>query len=609
MSGICGIIRFDGKPVKKEEIKRMLDSMKNRGSDSQELWVDGNVGFGHKMLWVTPESLHESQPTVSEDGDLVITADARIDNREELLGKLEIDENDFTVITDVDLILWSYKKWGEDCSKFLTGDFAFSIWDKKRQELYAARDYMGIKPYFYYLDDKIFVFASEVNPINKVLYQKNEINFQALKIFSKYGAIGCDETFTENIYRLKAFHRLWVNKNNNIKITRFWFPETIKINYNMTLENAMSGFRDQFFRSIKSKLRSITPVGIELSGGLDSSSVTAVAAHLSETNELHPISHHYGDMSCDEREYSVSVLKHFGLDALCIDADKIEYGKLAALDKWNSLNPEYPGSGNFLSCLYKLELLQKNEIRVVLTGHGGDHLMTGNGFFFKDYILSGQMKSILRELKERKYSPYFIASQLQWFLPSRLRKVIRNFLGKFNEDEFYSKICADNFPLKTDTYQFQEIQAYAGLFYQFWIDFNPNKVAGKYGIEVRHPFFDKRLFEFMLTVPNFYKKNENITKYLLKESLKDLLPKKIYYRNDKAEFSELVNIQYKLLKCDEMSYDNVIEFGLALKNEIEAYKNETNDELWYNSDKLDRMWHLCLIEKWLIYSKKEGDKK
>ena len=91
MSGICGIVRFDGKKVKKEEIQKMLDTMKNRGSDTEGLWIDGNVGFGHKMLWITPESLHENQPLVSKDENLIIIADARIDNREELIHMLEIN--------------------------------------------------------------------------------------------------------------------------------------------------------------------------------------------------------------------------------------------------------------------------------------------------------------------------------------------------------------------------------------------------------------------------------------------------------------------------------------------------------------------------------------
>lgn len=132
MSGICGIVRFDGKPVEPEEIQKMLHTMPNCGHDAEGIRVDGSVGFGHRMLWTTPESLHENQPLVSKDGNLIVTADARLDNRDELFEKLAIKEKDFSIVTDIDLILWSYQKWGEDCPKHLTGDIAGAIWDKKK---------------------------------------------------------------------------------------------------------------------------------------------------------------------------------------------------------------------------------------------------------------------------------------------------------------------------------------------------------------------------------------------------------------------------------------------------------------------------------------------
>jgi len=595
MSGICGIVRFDGKEVLKEDIQKMLDAMQNRGKDEENIVIKNNVGFGHKQLWTTQESTFEFQPLILDN--LIITADARMDNRDKLFEQLGIDQNTSDNVTDIDLILWSYQKWGEECSKYFIGDFAFSIWDTERQQLFAARDYMGIKPYFYCLDQAMFVFASEVAPINEILNEKKKINLLELKTFYKFGSIGCEQTFYEEIYRLKAFHYLLL-KDNQVNITRFWFPETIKINYKLSLEEAKSRFRDIFLCSVRSKLRSITPVASELSGGLDSSSVTAVAAHLSEKNNVRPFSQYFGDMLCDEKDYSEAVVKKYGMDPLYINADKLDYGKLGSIDNWNSLNPEYPGRGNFVSNIYELELLKKNKIRVLLTGHGGDHLMTGNGLSFKDYFFSAQFKAMREELKDNRYSPKFLARQLLWMLPSMVRKFIRKVMHKTIEP-FYQTICADNFFLKNDTYQFYEINAYAGIHYQFWIDYNPNKVAGRYDIEVRHPFFDKRLFEFMLTVPNFYKKKGKITKYLLKEAMKDFLPDKIYHRNDKVEFSEIVAQQYMSLEQGGITFNNVIKYGLTSADEIEELLKVFKEKKWYSTTQFDVIWELYLIDKWL----------
>ncbi len=203
------------------------------------------------------------------------------------------------------------------------------------------------------------------------------------------------------------------------------------------------------------------------------------------------------------------------------------------------------------------------------------------------------------ELKDNNYSFRFIARQIFWLFPSSVRTLIRNILDKPIEP-FYQTICAKNLCLKKDTYQFNEINVYAGPMYQFWIDYNPNKIAGRYNVEVRHPFFDKRLFEFMLTVPDYYKKKGDITKYLLKESMKDFLPDEIYYRNDKAEFSEIVAHQYKSLNQENVSFDNVVKCGLISANEIEKLFNVKKLYYRYNTNELNRIWELYLIEKWLI---------
>src|SRR5262249_48512898 len=149
MSGIVGILHLDGAPVDRGLLRRMTDFMKFRGPDEQRIWVDGNVGFGHTLLRTTFESEHEHQP-FSLDGKTWIVADARVDTQTELIAKLKAHGEDVKRgVPDVELLLRSYRVWGEDCVHHLRGDFAFAVWDAPQRRLFCARDHLGVKPFFY----------------------------------------------------------------------------------------------------------------------------------------------------------------------------------------------------------------------------------------------------------------------------------------------------------------------------------------------------------------------------------------------------------------------------------------------------------------------------
>ncbi len=166
MSGIAGIYYLDEKPVEWETLSRMVDRLVHRGPDGADVWCSESIGLGHRMLSTTPESLLEKLPLVSRSGDLAITADARIDNRDELIGLLRLKDYPAEKITDSQLILTAYEKWGESCSQYLLGDFAFAIWDRRKQTLFCGRDHFGVKPfYYYYCSGQIFVFASEIKAL------------------------------------------------------------------------------------------------------------------------------------------------------------------------------------------------------------------------------------------------------------------------------------------------------------------------------------------------------------------------------------------------------------------------------------------------------------
>ena len=163
MSGIFGIFNRKGKSIEKNTVNTMLDAMSYWNPDDSGTWIDGPAALGHTMLWNTPESTLENLP--NKQNSHIITMDARLDNRQELAEKLEIVDRPINQITDSDFILSAYDKWGESCPKYLLGDFAFAIWDEKKQQMFCARDHIGIKPFYYHLDDELFLFANDIKGI------------------------------------------------------------------------------------------------------------------------------------------------------------------------------------------------------------------------------------------------------------------------------------------------------------------------------------------------------------------------------------------------------------------------------------------------------------
>src|ERR1700722_8517306 len=166
MSGLVGIFRRDGELASADSLMEAVGAIVHRGPDASGVWLKQSIGLGHCMLWTTPESEHEPFPFEDPESGLVITSDARIDNRTELIESLRL-RKPHDEITDSSLILEAYKKWGEESPAHLVGDFAFAIWDRRNDKIFCARDAMGVKSFYYFLSDKVFVFASEIKAINR----------------------------------------------------------------------------------------------------------------------------------------------------------------------------------------------------------------------------------------------------------------------------------------------------------------------------------------------------------------------------------------------------------------------------------------------------------
>jgi asparagine synthase (glutamine-hydrolysing) len=227
MSGIAGIFNLDSRPVEGTDLWQMLSMLKRRGPDGSNVWCVGSIGLSQTMLVTTPEASHERLPHVSVQGDLVIVADARLDNRAELIVGLGLQDREQENIGDSELILGTYRKWGETCPDKLLGDFAFAVWDSRNQKLFCARDQFGVRPFYYYHDPgRIFVFASEPRAIlvlKQIPYRINEARIADFLVTQLEG-IDKTSTFFEEVYRLPPANIFAVTPDG-IKQQQYWSLE------------------------------------------------------------------------------------------------------------------------------------------------------------------------------------------------------------------------------------------------------------------------------------------------------------------------------------------------------------------------------------------------
>lgn len=281
MSAVCGIVNFSYNNIPLEISSVMIDKLTSYKYDISDTWSAKNVFLGSVIKYDTPESTKERLPRENTSHGLVITADAIIDNRKELLEIFKIPETEWNSTTDSELILLSYLKWGEDCPKYLIGDFVFAIWNEKKKELFCARDQVGKRTFYYCFYSKLFAFSTTIKPLLHIADNGETLNelwiAEFLSLEEVIQEIECDNTIYKEIKQLMPAHTIKLNPNE-IVIKKYWDPldkPILKLKNNEEYEEA---FREVFSEAVNCRLRSLGSVGVLLSGGLDSGSVACIAA-------------------------------------------------------------------------------------------------------------------------------------------------------------------------------------------------------------------------------------------------------------------------------------------------------------------------------------------
>lgn len=535
MSGIAGIFNLDGEPVDRQLLMDIAGSMSYRGPDASNLWVDGPIGFGHALLRTTIEAENEQQPC-SLDGYTWITADARLDGREELIKKLKASgQNALEKACDAELILQAYQTWGNDLVYHLLGDFAFAVWDAKRRSLFCARDHFGVKPFYFASVGTSFVFSNTLNSIRCHPQVSNRLNKEAIADFLLCGYNPNPEsTALADIQRLPPGHTLRVTADTAPQRSRYWeLPVESLLRYKRP-DDYIEQFLGLFHQAVADRLRTRS-VSVLMSGGMDSTSVAATAFRiLSQESAQFDLKaftltreHLFKD---EERLYSQAVASALGFQVHHI----AEYEE-PVLGKLTSYQPDTPEPCEACQPAQYQNRLQSiaPHSRSGLTGEGGDPALD-------PALPISNLKGLLKGLVfdriafdiGRYYRSYGHFPRLD--IRSTLKRS-REF-SKKNPGPGYppwlNQELAMHFDLpgrwKIRNQEHRSIdssrsRAYWNLKNPYWTNVFENYDPGvtHFPIELRHPFFDIRLVAFMLALPPV---PWCVDKHILRKAMAGILP-------------------------------------------------------------------------------------
>ena len=555
MCGITGIIQLDKKPVDSQILKKMTKTLAHRGPDDEGMFIDENIGLGHRRLSIIDLTKAGHQPMFYDNKNLTIVYNGEIYNylelKEELIGK----GYKFTTKTDTEVILAAYKEWGVECLTKFNGMWAFIIYDRRNKLLFVARDRLGVKPIYYYRDkNKIFI-ASEIKAILSypgIIVKENK------KIIWDYLVTGwldhTQETFFEGIKELRGGNYMII-KSGRLKIHQYWdlgFKKT-----GLGKQRNIEEFQQLFFDSVRLRLHSDVPLGTCLSGGLDSSAIVMAINKFLKKEKFAQIGKWQKTFSAvygrkfviDEQKFIREVIKKTGAKSYLTFP---EGKKLAEEIKKLIWHQDQPFSTTSIFAQWNVfKLAGAKKIKVMLDGQGADELLAGYTGYFGINLMSllkkGKIGTFLLELFYFAYRHPSFLSQLKmitkrafsagWFGASATKKFQRNNI-------IYKIFQPDFLALKTPPQRKRIYDDYFqdALYHSLKMNLSSllryeDRNSMAFSLESRVPFLDYRLVEFIFSLDNSYKIRNGQTKWIMRQALKDLLPSKILNRQDKIGFA------------------------------------------------------------------------
>lgn len=619
MCGITGIVNLDGAPAQKDVLEAMSLSTKHRGPDDSGVYISGPVGLAHNRLSIIDLSKDAHQPMASEDSSKVIVHNGEIYNYPELRAQLQRLDHRFRSRSDTEVILRAYEQWGESALKYFNGMWAFAIFDSKQKTLFCSRDRFGVKPFYYYSDDRVFIFSSEIKALllhPRVKRQPNDRSVYSY-LASGYGYMDItDETFFKGIKQLKPGHCIKLSVGNGkFSQTRYWDLDPAKRSSLKGEEDIYSEFYRLFEDSVRLRLRSDVPLGVSLSGGLDSSSIACVAARLLGDKKLEAFSSCFDEARYDERRFIQPVLDKTRANAnLIFTRPENLFSEIEDII-WHQDEPY--ATLSIFPQWYVMKLAGEKGVKVLLTGQGGDETLAGYHkyyfYLFADLISSFKWQKAAHEIaayrdfkKETSVAGSVLKIIASHMTPQAIKdaagagvkRPVPSFLNMDFAAQNSNRAASErkfNGILNNDLYNALKISPLPSLLH---ID---DRSSMAHSVESRAPFLDYRLVEYLFSLGPEYKIRDGITKYILRQSLKGVLPEEVRTRRDKMGFATPLESWFKtVLKGNVRDIITSKEFASRpyFNNAVvmEKFKNFTEGKNGVNHY---TVWSWVNLELWL----------
>jgi asparagine synthase (glutamine-hydrolysing) len=555
MCGICGVVlSHRGQRVQRDNLDAMNEQIVHRGPDDQGVLVQENVGLAMRRLSVIDVQTGH-QPISNEDGNLWLVFNGEIYNHLDLRRELEARGHRYKTKSDTETVIHLFEEYGDACVTHLRGMFAFAIWDRSKRRILLARDRLGIKPLYHSYSEGRLLFGSEIKAILAYPGIKAEFNRKTLAEYLAFGYIAGEETMYGGIRKLPPGHILTLDEQGRIDISRYWDLKTPAEGVDKGREHYIQGYRELLEQCVSSHLMSDVPLGVFLSGGLDSSAIAALTSKISK-DQIKTFSVGYAEEQFSELPFARSVAEHIHSKHYEVQLSREEFFQALPRLIWHEDEPlAWPSS----VALYFVSRLAKEHVTVVLTGEGSDETLAG----YTRYpwtLINSRIDSVYRGL-----TPSFLRRIVRQGIAAaplpgdRLRQLEHTFLMRdgaslesFYFDNFYSAFSAvrqhdlltseaiassgDAYRNSMDAWNRSSGDLLHRLLYTdiktYLVELlmKQDQMSMAASVESRVPFLDHVLVEFAAGIPAKYATRVLEGKLILKSAVEDLLPSEIVHR-------------------------------------------------------------------------------
>ena len=621
MCGIAGFVKLNRCTASAADLERMIDAIRHRGPDGHGIYDSGAAFLGHRRLSII-DVAGGHQPMSNETGSVWITYNGEVFNHSSIRPKLEQAGHRYVTRCDTETIVHAYEEYGHDCVTHFRGMFAFAIWDAERQTLFCARDRLGIKPLYYFSNSRVFAFASEIKALLRHPEIETALEETVLPEHLAFGYVSSEATLFRGIRKLMPGHTLTLNASTGqTEIRKYWDVPEPGTPEPKTDDEWIRECRGRLQEAVSTRLMSDVPLGMFLSGGVDSSAIAALMKRM-RTEPVKTFAVGYPEVAHSELSYARHVSEAIGTDHHEIVVGMEDFFNALPRLVWHEDEPiTWPSSVS----LYFVSRLASEHVKVVLTGEGSDELFAGY-HRYQHYLSNCRWLAAYRTVPSGLRANLRTVINESTLLSANFRRKLQHTL--LGRDESIESLQLDNFYCAFSAAERRSIFSNSMLqaanpyttYLSYWnsrsgsvlsrllyadqktylveLLMKQDQMSMASSIESRVPFLDHPFVEFAASVPDNLKIRNGAGKYIMKRAVEDLLPHEIIYRRKMGFPTPLrewlldrrAEPLFALLLDKRKLLAEYIDLGY-LKTLIERQRSRTEDAT-------DRLWRLLNLQLW-----------